>query len=325
MSGFGSFVLPLAVAAGTAVVVLLLLHTRAARLVLDHPNERSLHTRPTPRIGGIAMFVALVPAFELLGLRGFALFAGALSLLSFLDDRFGLPVLVRFGAHALAAALFVSSLPDLHPFAAFCVALAMMWMTNLYNFMDGSDGLAGGMALIGFGCYALAAAVHGDTPLALAATCISCAAAAFLYFNFPPAKIFLGDAGSVPLGFLAAALGLWGWQRQVWPLWYPVLVFAPFIVDATLTLMRRAGKLERIWRAHRSHYYQRLIQSGWSHRRTAVAAYVLMLASGLVAIWLRTADPALYRYVLPLAALFYMVLAFLIDRAWSRREPDEIQ
>ena len=160
------------------------------------------------------------------------------------------------------------------------LALATMWVTNLYNFMDGSDGLAGGMALFGFGAYALAAWLAGDAVFVVVAASIAAAAAAFLVFNFPPAKVFMGDAGSIPLGFLAAALGILGWRAGHWPLWFPVLVFSPFIIDASVTLARRLLRGERVWRAHRSHYYQRLVQLGWGHRNTALAEYALMAGCG---------------------------------------------
>jgi UDP-N-acetylmuramyl pentapeptide phosphotransferase/UDP-N-acetylglucosamine-1-phosphate transferase len=95
---------------------------------------------------------------------------------------------------------------------------------------------------------------------------VAAAAAGFLCFNFHPARIFMGDVGSVPLGFTAGALGLVGWRSGAWPLWFPLLVFAPFILDATVTLLRRALRGEKVWQAHRSHYYQRMVQMGLGHR-----------------------------------------------------------
>ena len=114
--------------------------------------------------------------------------------------------------------------------------------------------------------------------------CIAASAAAFLIANFHPARIFLGDAGSVPLGFLAAALGILGWEGGDWAWWFPLLVFSPFIADASATLARRLYTRERVWRPHRDHYYQRLVRLGWGHRRTALAEYVLMLACGAAGI-----------------------------------------
>jgi UDP-N-acetylmuramyl pentapeptide phosphotransferase/UDP-N-acetylglucosamine-1-phosphate transferase len=187
--------------------------------------------------------------------------------------------------HLLAAGVFLWLAAGSSGAALLVVLLlAIAWLTNLYNFMDGSDGLAGGMAVVGFGTYGLAAWLGGNLELELLAWSIAAAAAGFLIFNFPPAKIFMGDVGSIPLGFLAGALGVAGWLQGLWPLWFPLIVFAPFIVDASVTLLRRALRRERIWQAHREHYYQRLILSGWSHRKTAIWEYALMLACAALAL-----------------------------------------
>ena len=126
--------------------------------------------------------------------------------------------------------------------------------------------------------------MSGDDALLIECAIVAAAGAAFLPFNFPPARLFMGDAGSVPIGFLAAVLSLAGWRDGDWPFWFPVVVFSPFIVDATLTLLKRAGARERIWEAHNKHYYQRLVLAGWKHRRVVLAEYVLMLLSGVTAI-----------------------------------------
>lgn len=263
--------------------------SRLARQLVDHPNERSLHASPMPRIGGIGLMCGALPvaAWFALGRYGVALaLALALALLSALDDWRSLPVQVRLPAHAVAALVAVLALgsPGSVPVALavwvmLAAVVAIMWMTNLFNFMDGADGLAGLMAMIGFGTLALAAGLAGASELAAACAAIASAAAGFLAFNFPPAKVFLGDAGSVPLGFLAAVLGGHGALSGAWPWWYPVLVFSPFIVDATVTIVKRLARGERIWIAHRGHYYQRLVLAGWPPRKLAFVAAALMLAA----------------------------------------------
>ncbi len=273
-----------------ALILAMLLKTGLAwRLATDIPNDRSLHTRPTPRIGGwgivpvsvIAMLVAAPPMW--LAAAGTAFLAAV----SQIDDRRGLPARVRFGAHLLAVAALIALNPAPVPWWALAaVGFLMLWLVNLYNFMDGSDGLAGGMALFGFGGYAVAA-LSGPTPqidLGIASAAIAGAAAGFLLFNFHPARIFLGDSGSIPLGFLAGALGYWGWLKGTWPVWFPALVFAPFIADASVTLLRRLARGERFWQAHREHYYQRMVQLGMGHGRTACAWYLLMLAGIMLAV-----------------------------------------
>ena len=311
---------PVAAALACAAVILTLLR-RPELLPVDRPNERSLHTVPVPRVGGLGIMAGVLVAFALLRTTPMlALAVAGLAAVSFLDDRAHLPVPVRLGAHAVAAITFaLVLLPDLHPMWQAIAALATMWMTNLYNFMDGSDGLAGGMALFGFAAYALGGWIGGDLVLAALSAGVAAAAAAFLLFNFPPARVFMGDAGSIPLGFLAAALGLMGWRHGLWSLWFPLLVFSPFIVDASVTLARRILCGERFWQAHKTHYYQRGVQLGWGHRDTALAEYVLMAVCGAAALWSLGQPRAMQIAILGVVILIYCALAVAIDVAWLRQ------
>lgn len=249
----------------------------------------------------------------------------ALIAVSALDDVRGLPILIRLVTHLLACGVVAFWLMPQHfgPAIAIVCALGLVWMTNLYNFMDGSDGLAGGMALFGFGCFGIASWLAGSTGFAWLNFSIAAAAFAFLLFNFHPARIFLGDAGSIPLGFLAGCLGLSGWLKGIWPWWFPLLVFSPFIVDATVTIIRRACAGNAIWHAHRDHYYQRLVQMGWGHRKTAVGEYLLMFACGLSALLGLQWTPSAQTLLLIATAIGYGLLVLLIERAWrwSRPEP----
>ena len=311
---------PLAAALACAAVVLTLLR-RPEWLPLDRPNERSLHEAPIPRIGGVGLMAGVLLAFALL--RAEPLLAALIAILtvvSFLDDRSHLPIGVRFTAHAVAAVVFVAlAMSDLHPIWQAAAVLAVIWTTNLYNFMDGSDGLAGGMTLFGFAAYALGAWLAGDSIFAALAGSVAAAATAFLAFNFPPARVFMGDAGSIPLGFLAATLGLLGWREGYWPIWFPVLVFSPFVLDASVTLARRVLRGERFWEAHKIHYYQRLVQLGWGHRNTALAEYALMALCGGVALWALDQPPAAQWATVGAVAAVYVALAAAVDLAWRRR------
>jgi UDP-N-acetylmuramyl pentapeptide phosphotransferase/UDP-N-acetylglucosamine-1-phosphate transferase len=122
----------------------------------------------------------------------------------------------------------------------------------------------------------------------------------------------------VPLGFLAAALGWQGTARGIWPAWFPVLVFSPFLVDATVTLVRRFAHRENVWRAHRSHYYQRLVLGGWSHRRLALRAWILMAAIAGSALLALDAPEMLQRGILLAWAVVFGVFMILIDRRHPR-------
>jgi UDP-N-acetylmuramyl pentapeptide phosphotransferase/UDP-N-acetylglucosamine-1-phosphate transferase len=290
---------------------------------LDVPNERSLHTRPVPRIGGIGIVAGLcVSLIATDGLRLIVVLALVLALLSLWDDWRPLPAVVRLAGHLAAAAAFCATV-QVPPIALVPLILGIAWMTNLYNFMDGSDGLAGGMAAIGFGTYAAAAAMAGDDALLTTCACIAVAALAFLRFNFHPARIFMGDVGSIPLGFLAGSLGTWGVIRDGWPVWFPIAVFAPFVADASLTLARRLLRGERVWQAHRGHYYQRLVLMGWGHRRTALAEYILMAVTSVAALVALLLDAVGQVIVLGGLGFGYIALAVLVDRRWTASAPSQ--
>ena len=188
-------------------------------------------------------------------------------------------------------------------------------MTNLYNFMDGSDGLAGGMTTLGFGTYGAMAFLNADPLFATASLSIAAAAIGFLCFNFPPARIFMGDGGAIPLGYLAAVFGIIGWQRGDWPVWFGIVVFLPFIVDASCTLLKRLLRGANPWQAHREHYYQRLVQSGWGHRKTALAGYGLMAVTGGIAFIGARLEPELQVATLLAVALFYAALIVVLERS----------
>lgn len=316
------FVIPLASCLLAVVSIATLLGIKQA-LPLDNPNWRSLHKTPIPRTGGIGIMAGVTVGWllawspKLAPLLGLAL---ALSILSLLDDFRGLSVKLRFAAQLGAAALLVGLQPELPGglIGAGIAVMAITWMTNLYNFMDGANGLAGGMALFGFGFYALAAWLGGAPASALVALGVASSALGFLFFNFDPARVFMGDAGSIPLGFLAAALGLAGWQGGLWPLTFPLLVFSPFIVDASVTLGKRLLRGEKVWQPHREHYYQRLVMLGLGHRRVALLEYGLMLACGASAMVLLSASAPLQATILLAWCVVYGLLMAAVDRAWRR-------
>jgi UDP-N-acetylmuramyl pentapeptide phosphotransferase/UDP-N-acetylglucosamine-1-phosphate transferase len=309
-----------------AFVAVRLLLSRLGRFALDEPNARSLHERPVPRTGGIAVLlgVAVSLGFGALQLWLPMALASVLAVVSFVDDVRGMPTAARLAIHLAAAATLVwYVLSPMHPLELALLILAVAWITNLYNFMDGSDGLAAGMAIIGFGAYALAAWIAGHDSLAVLTVSITAASAAFLLHNFHPARIFLGDVGSIPLGFLAAALGIVGWRDDIWPLWFPLLAFGPFIGDATLTLLKRLIRRDRVWQAHREHYYQRMVRMGLGHRATAWTCYAAMAACAGAALLGRDQSPALQAAAFAAASLLLAALAVWVDLRWARflRQP----
>lgn len=287
---------------------------------IDYPNDRSLHVEPTPRSGGVAILASVMIGLAVAAI-GFAVMPhptgflptglasasfwiiGSIVLVttvSFLDDRAGLPVSVRLAVQTIAAVIVVwgvglalSSFPipaiktvELGWFAVPVSVLFLLWMTNLYNFMDGMDGFAGGMTTLGFGFLAYFGWRAGHPFMLLTATVVAMTALGFLFHNFPPARIFMGDVGSIPLGFTGGTLMLLGLRDGLFDFWVPILIFSPFILDATVTVLRRVWQRQRIWEAHRDHYYQRLVLSGWSHRQTVLAEYgVMALCGGLAVLY----------------------------------------
>src|SRR5215470_11868735 len=219
--------LPVAIAATVAWAALEGLLRRPDLLPVATPNARSLHVGQIPRGGGLAIWAGwFAGTLWLPGDKAWLLSMLAVIVVSLWDDWRGVHPAVRLAVHTAAAAAWwwlAASGAEL-----LAAVIAIVWMANLYNFMDGSDGLAGLMSVVGFGAYAAAAWLAGASEAALFAA-LAAATAPFLLRNAPPAQIFLGDVGSVPLGFLAAVFGITGWRSGWWPAWFPVLVFLPFI------------------------------------------------------------------------------------------------
>jgi UDP-N-acetylmuramyl pentapeptide phosphotransferase/UDP-N-acetylglucosamine-1-phosphate transferase len=309
----------------TCVAQALLLKSKWAKKTLDYPNHRSLHRQPTARTGGIAMALGIAAGWLVLPaapwLPALSLAALALLAVSLTDDMRGLSATLRLTVHFAICAAFLAAL-GLEWSWSLLLLLPMVWGVNLYNFMDGLDGLAAGMTVLGFAVYALLAALHGNAAVALLSFCVAAAALGFLPFNFAPARVFLGDAGSIPLGFLASAIGIIGWNARLWPLWLPVVIFSPFIVDATVTLGMRAARGARLAEAHREHYYQRLAQSGLGHRNTALLEYALMLVAGAAAVMVVMAESAAAAIALGVIEIACLVA---IDLTWKRNQMDNGQ
>jgi len=316
---------PPLISALVTFVLAMILTLNKDRKMLDVPNERSLHTEPTPRTGGIALMAGIFSGWLLLfqfWAWWIVLPALGLFVLSLLDDMRSLTVKTRLIGHFVAA-VFALLGAGVDWVWLMPVSLLIVWMTNLYNFMDGSDGLAGGMALFGFSFYGIAGLMNGNDVFAMLNFSIVAAALGFLLLNFPPAKVFMGDAGSIPLGFLVAAFGMWGWQQGFWPFWFPLLVFSTFVVDATVTFSKRSWRGEKFTKAHRSHYYQRLVKMGWGHRDTAIAEYVLMFVAGISALWGLGLAHAGQAYLLLGWSVVYIALMAPIDKHWRKYQSAE--
>ena len=311
------------------VCIWLILRLPSNWLALDQPNNRSLHQTPTPRLGGIAILVGiLIPfcVYYFLGelkpdflfvFTGLVLVAG----ISIADDFYSISFLIRITIHIFAAMLIVNSgyvvetidigwgdvaLPAY--IAAPVSVLFIVWMINLYNFMDGIDGLAGGMAVVGFGTFAVIGVLQEHLAFAVSSLVIASSALGFLVWNYPPARIFMGDSGSSSLGLLAAVFSLWAHINEVLPIWISLVIFAPFIIDATVTLIIRIVKREKFWDAHKSHCYQLVAESGLSRRKLVNFEYMLMLTCSLIAIFSYDASISAQAGVMLILALLFFIL-----------------
>jgi UDP-N-acetylmuramyl pentapeptide phosphotransferase/UDP-N-acetylglucosamine-1-phosphate transferase len=302
-TNWGAAIAPLAALGGTLWLTAVVLGWLRRRAILDHPVHRSSHRQPVPRGGGLAVMPVLAVvwlALDLLGRAppGTALIAGiaaVLALISWFDDLSDLPAGTRFLAHVAAAALgvvafapepvFQGLLPPLLDRAA--AVFLWVWFVNLYNFMDGIDGITGSeTACLGVGIAAVIAAAGGTANQgAWPALCVAAAGLGFLRWNWHPAKIFLGDVGSVPLGYLIGWLLLGLAQKG---LWAPALILPLYYLgDATLTLLRRICRGERFWQAHREHFYQRALAPDGDHAavmRIILAGNLVLIALALLAV-----------------------------------------
>ena len=282
-----------------AVVLTPALRAAAHRVgYLDLPNERSSHAQPTPRNGGIAIVAGVIGAFTLWGRFDTATIAYCaavflLALLAFFDERRDLPVWFRFGTQlAVATALAIVANAIIADGTlrfvphALLLALSVVWLTgvlNAYNFMDGLNGRAASEAIVCGVAFAWLAASAGDRNGMIVAIVVAGAAAGFLPWNLPSGSIFMGDIGSSTLGILLATLTLRLTHDGI-PFVAAVLPLTPFLLDSSITLLRRALRGERVYTPHRTHYYQRLNQSGWSHAAVTATWALLAVLSSAAAI-----------------------------------------
>ncbi len=266
--------------------------------MIDSPNERSSHTLPTPKGGGLSFFIV----FTLIttGLYFFfpeydqivspLLFGGPLVvILGWLDDRYTLSALIRLMVHFIVAILIyrlvtkgftvdltISFLPNVFWINFLFCVFFIAWFINLYNFMDGADGLASSTAIAGSTLMAVVCYINGSSELAMIYCLIAYTVGGFMVFNWSPAKIFMGDTGSYFLGFLFASLALISKAYAGVSFYSHIIIFGFFIFDATYVLFRRALRRERVFNAHKMFLFHKLLQRGWSHRKVSVF-YTLVL------------------------------------------------
>jgi Fuc2NAc and GlcNAc transferase len=329
-SGFASWgVLGLAALASAATLTWVVRAAAMAGGLLDRPNSRSSHVQATPRAGGLAIVISVSVALVYLGFRHevspqlvCAVLIGGLAVaaVGLIDDWRSLAPVLRLLVHVAAAIWAVHCIRqqagvqaggyplDWHGVVA---VIGVVWMINLFNFMDGIDGIAAMEASTVALCGAVLAAVGGNFDPVLIAWVFACACAGFLFWNWPPARIFLGDVGSGYLGYVIAVLALGDTQRRPEALWSWLILCGVFVVDATLTLLVRMLRGARVWEPHRQHAYQCLARGWNSHLAVTRAAFCINLLWLFPLALLATLRPAWAAAAATCALLPLVFAAFL--------------
>ena len=286
--------------------------------IIALPGERQSHQHATPTGGGLGLIFSIVITTVCLELMislpdywwqnvlpGVVL----LTIVGWRDDKLPVSQLLRLLVQ-LAVSIWLLgfgwwdvSLTDMAFLAV--VIVAMVWLMNVYNFMDGSNGMAGFQGVFAGVTMAVIFQLGGEYTMALIAVVVAAACAGFLPLNFPNAKVFMGDVSSVPLGFLFASFAVYGVQTGSMSLSLSILIMSVFLVDATLTLLSRAFRGERWYTAHAQHVYQRLIAKGWSHHRVLVVYQLINVVWVLPAIVLAKIYP---QYAIVMVGLVLLLL-----------------
>lgn len=267
--------------------------------IVDLPNDRNLHQGVIPRGGGLVIITSLLIALIVAALisdrtslfTGLAVIVFAWASLSWWDDKSDLTPKFRLLIQLVICILTVSAFGwvtqilglSLSWFGPLLSVVGLLWMANLYNFMDGLDGLAASQTIVASISLAFWFFMHQDLALALVCVVVGASSYGFLLLNWNPAKIFMGDVGSIGLGGFFGTLFIIGSSRYDLSIVSFFVLFAVFIVDATATIIMRARRGEKIWLPHRQHFYQRLANAGYAHSKIALAGLILMLICSVFA------------------------------------------
>jgi glycosyltransferase WbpL len=292
----------MAVAIVSGLVTNFIRYISIKKNLYDIPNARSSHDIPKPKGGGLSIVLILLITIgnlffnhQIASNISMSLLIGLslVAIVGFIDDYKNLPVLIRAVAYVLAAVLSIHLIGgvsvlsinnyqiQLNQFGCFLAVLFVVWITNLYNFMDGTDGFAAIQTICtGLFCGVLLY-LSAHTPYAIFLFSLVASTIGFLYWNWSPAKIFMGDVGSCTIGFLFAVLSLYTEKEEMLSISVWLILLAPFIGDATFTLFKRINKKEKWYKAHNSHAYQKLYQLGISHSELAIALFI----TNIIILW----------------------------------------
>lgn len=293
--------------------------------IVDVPNLRSSHKKPIPRGAGISFFIsfnvvlgALLWQDQVTLNYTLPVFLGgpAVMILGYWDDMKSVSPLLRLFVHFLVAVFIfsllsagftrtvhISFLPEWPWLTAMFCIFFIAWFINLYNFMDGCDGLAPGLGMVGSGLVSIISYMYGNTDLAIIYLVLAYCLAGFLIFNWAPAKVFMGDSGAYFLGYVFGSLALISKMYYESSLYVHLIVFGALIVDATWTLMMRLFRLEKIYLPHKMHGFQKLMAKGWGHARVT-SLYIL-----ITILWLF--PMAIFSMSFHIYSFFFLIVSYI--------------
>lgn len=326
---------PIIIGMITAFLAAVILAPIAAKLsfkvgAVDAPNERKVHSRIMPRLGGLAIYCGFMAGFIVSGslrpqVYGLALAASVVFLTGFLDDLKGLTPLQKLAGQFVAAIVFVAFGNVIgfltNPFTGgiidlgiFGIPITIIWLvgiSNAVNLIDGLDGLAGGVSAISAFTIGIIGLLNQDIVLAVIAMYLTMATCGFLVHNFPPAKLFMGDCGALFLGFMLAALSVMGLSKgaTLITLILPIVILGVPIMDTSFAIIRRARNKKPIFAADKGHLHHILLQKGYSTRKAVLIIYGLTLFLSFSAILMVVLTSAQAMIVLAVVAIVVLFLA----------------
>ena len=295
---------------------------KLGKIFYDYPIHRSSHNVPTLKIGGMIFFPILFFLnfiFINHGPLNFIIYcASIIFIFSLLDDLIEMPITLRLFIHFFISYIFLFQFSDFTIVTLIFFLVSLVWITNLYNFMDGIDGLAGSMTLVGILFLSIPLYLKEFYSLLLFNIYILFIIIPFFYFNFFRSKIFLGDSGAVTIGFLVGCIGLYGSNYGIWPIWYPTLIFSTFGADATLTVLIKVFNRENPLKPHKHYFFHKLIDLGVNKKIIVLIYLIFMFFSSSLAFFLLYLDTiSIYIPLIIYLTIILLILSF-IHFLWLR-------
>ncbi len=292
---------------------LIIYKMQSPKIFYDIPNKRSSHSKPILKVGGLIIFLNFYFLSILLisysPINQVLLLSTLIFLISLLDDFFDISIYLRLFVHFITCGLLIFLLDFDFFLVSIFFLISLIWITNLYNFMDGINGLSAFMLIFGFLPLGYISYTHGDFELSGNIFLLVFLIIPFLYFNFIKNKIFLGDAGAVTIGFIAGGVGLYGWKFGYWPIWFPTILFSIFGADATLTLILRVVYKKNPLMPHKTYFFHKLIDLGFEKNVISIFyAIAMIFSSTLSLILLHSSLNTIYLSL----SIYYLLLLFIL-------------